>query len=636
MQTFPPTPALGPFKFEAERFGLFVLEVTDYAIYMLSPEGIINSWNAGAQRFKQYTADEIVGQHFSRFYTEEDKQNNLPAKALKTAIEEGKFEAEGWLVRKDGTQFWASVVIDSIRDAEGKLLGFTKITRDITDRKKASEALHVSEERFRLLVQGVTDHAIYMLSPTGEITNWNSGAKRIKGYEDHEIIGTHFSRFYTDEDREKGLPMKALEIAKNSETYESEGWRLRKDGSKFWAHVVISPIKNELGELIGFAKVTRDVTEKRETEKALQKAQEALFHSQKMEAIGRLTGGVAHDFNNLLSVVVSGIEILRFTEKSDVAVKTLESMERAVSRGAALTQQLLSFSRQQPLKQKKHDLNRIINSFESVLRRANKVFVNFEIKLAASVPPVLIDATQFEASLLNLIVNAEDAIADNGNIILQTNTVALNQNEINQLPAGHYVKVSVIDTGEGIPEEILSSVIEPFFTTKPMGKGTGLGLSQVYGLVQQSSGDLKIISTLGKGTEISLYFPALVDDTADGIPKNIHKALVVDDQPDVLNMAAEVFRTLGYEVLSANNAEEALNILKRNPDIEVLFSDVVMPGMSGIDLGQKVRELFPNIKILLVSGYTEPALKSKNANLDDFQFICKPYRITDIVKNLQI
>ncbi|RYZ86183.1 MAG: PAS domain-containing sensor histidine kinase, partial [Moraxellaceae bacterium] len=425
---------------------------------MLSPEGIVSSWNAGAERFKQYTADEIIGQHFSRFYTGEDRASGLPAKALQTALSQGRFEDEGLRVRKDGTEFWASVVIDPIYD-DGQLIGFTKITRDVTERKRATEALRASEEQFRLLVQGVTDYAIYMLSPEGNITNWNVGAQRIKGFESTEVIGTHFSRFYTDEDRAAGLPARALKLAAERDGYESEGWRVRKDGSRFWAHVVIDPLKNEAGELIGFAKVTRDITERREQAQALEKTKEALFHSQKIESLGRLTGGVAHDFNNLLSVIANGITLLRMSTRQSIDVKTLDSMERATSRGAALTKQLLGFARQQPLKQEKQDVNRIVCAFESVLRRALKSSVAFDINLASGVRPVMVDTAQLEAALLNLIVNAGDATSENGVIALKTELVQLTDRQIDLLPAGSYVHISVSDNGEGIPPDILTKVI---------------------------------------------------------------------------------------------------------------------------------------------------------------------------------
>lgn len=500
---------------DAARFRLFIDSVKDYALYILSPEGFVNSWNAGAQRFKGYTADEILGQHFSRFYTEEDRASNLPFRALQIALEEGKFEDEGWRVRKDGSRFWASVVIDPIRDQEGTLLGFAKITRDITERKQAAEALHGSEEQFRLLVQSVTDYAIYMLSSDGIITNWNTGAQRIKGFSRDDVVGTHFSRFYTEEDRNTGLPMTALKIASTEGRFEGEGWRIRKDGSRFWAHVIIDPIKNELGELIAYAKITRDITEKRQAAENLRRAQEALFQSQKLEAIGQLTGGIAHDFNNLLSVIISGIGILAQEIQTPTSAKILEGMERATTQGADLTRQLLTFARKQPLKQDKYNLNHIINSFEVVLHQAQTGSVIFDIKLDPRLPPAMVDASKFEAALLNLVVNARDAMPEGGTITLSTEKVEVYQNNIDGLPAGCYAKVTIRDTGTGMPPDVAKRATEPFYTTKEVGKGTGMGLSQVYGTIKQFGGELIIETEVGKGTAISLFLPAQEGDAND-------------------------------------------------------------------------------------------------------------------------
>ena len=622
------------------RLQLLVESINDYAIYMLSPEGYVKSWNAGAQRFKGYRADEIIGEHFSRFYTAEDREAGLPARALEIAQREGKFEVEGWRVRNDGTRFWASVVIDPIRDADGHLIGFAKITRDIDDRRLAQEALRASEERFRILVQGVTDYAIYMLSPDGEITNWNAGAEKIKGYSTEEAVGSHFSRFYPEEDRHRGMPKRALEIARNEGRFEGEGIRLRKDGSRFWAHVVIDPICNDRGELIGFAKITRDITERKETEQALERARESLFQAQKLDALGKLTGGVAHDFNNLLSVIVSGLEILSKEVKSPAGTRTLASMLRASSRGATLTQQLLSFARQQPLKQEKYSLNALVTGVEALLRRARSESVSLHLDLHPGLSPVRIDAVQFEAALLNLVTNANDAMPAGGTLIVRTENVRLGAAEVGSLPAGDFVKVTVMDTGVGMTPEVAARAIEPFFTTKEIGKGTGMGLSQVLGLVQQSGGDLVLDSHPGKGTSIALFLPALPmegngDLASPDLNAGNEKVLVVDDQTDVLESAIELFKVMGYDVLAANNASEALEILKRVPDIEVLFTDIVMPGMDGVSLAQEARKLLPAINVILVSGYPATHLSRPGVDLSEFHFLKKPFRMAEVARLLR-
>jgi PAS domain S-box-containing protein len=265
------------------RYQLLVESIYDYAIYMLDPTGIVASWNPGAQRFKGYAADEILGEHFSRFYTEHDRATGLPARALATAQAEGKFESEGWRIRKDGTRFWAHVVIDPVRGQDGELIGFAKITRDLTERKAAEADLVRSQEQFRLLVQSVTDYAIYMLDPAGNVANWNVGAQRIKGYRAKEIVGQHFSRFYTEEDRKAGLPQQALATAAREGRFEKEGFRVRKDGTAFLAHVVIDPIRTDSGEILGYTKITRDITERQLAQQQLEEAREAGLD---MDALG--------------------------------------------------------------------------------------------------------------------------------------------------------------------------------------------------------------------------------------------------------------------------------------------------------------------------------------------------------------
>jgi PAS domain S-box-containing protein len=634
---------------DERRFELLVDAVTDYAIYMLDADGFVSSWNSGAQRFKGYQASEIIGEHFSRFYTDEDRAAGVPARALETARREGRFEAEGWRVRKDGARFWAHVVIDAIRDPSGNLVGYAKVTRDITDKKAAEETLRRSEERFRMLVQGVTDYAIYMLDTEGRVTNWNTGAQRIKGYDEHEIVGEHFSRFYTEEEREAGMPAKSLETAAREGRYEREGWRVRKDGTRFWASVVIDAIRAADGTLLGFAKVTRDLTERREAQAALDRARAALFQSQKMEAIGQLTGGIAHDFNNLLTVVVNGLDLLSRTAQDPKQVKIIESMHRAGERAKKLNQQLLAFARKQPLRPQQVNPNAVISGFEAVLRRACGELSHVEIALAAGLRKVEVDVPQFEAALLNLVVNARDAMPEGGKLTISTTNLRLDVDRAGRLglKPGPYVAITVSDSGHGMPEDVRTRVFEPFFTTKEVGKGTGLGLSQVYGFVTQSGGQIDLESEVGKGTRIQLLMPAVggeeqreeEEEEEDGAPREarstLGKVLIVEDEPDVLEIAIDIFDSLGYDVLSANNAATALEVLKREPDIDVLFSDIVMPGgMNGVELAREARRMRPDLKLLLASGYPMSAIGEDGLS-EDVSFISKPYRWTELDEKLR-
>ncbi|WUR12601.1 PAS domain S-box protein [[Empedobacter] haloabium] len=622
-----------------QRFELLVSSITDYAIYMLDPEGHVSSWNAGAQRFKGYAPQDVIGSHFSRFYTDEDRAAGLPELALRTAREEGRFEGEGWRVRKDGTRFWASIVIDPIRTPDGTLVGFAKITRDTTERMTAQEALRESEQRFRLLVQGVTDYALFMLSPQGLITNWNAGAQRIKGYSEAEVVGTHFSRFFTEEDRAAGLPELALETARSTGRHESEGWRVRRDGSHFFAHAVLDAIRDEQGMLIGFAKITRDISEQRKAAESLEQTRNALFQAQKMEAIGQLTGGIAHDFNNLLAVLSSGIDILHAQQPGSTANRVLDSMRRAVERGALLTQQLLSFARQQPLAAATHQLNTLVGAFEPVLRRAGGPQVSFLFDLAPRLASVSVDEARFEATLLNLVVNARDAMPDGGTLTLETRNVVLAASQVGGLPAGRYVCVTVRDTGTGMAPEVVARAFEPFFTTKPVGKGTGLGLSQVYGFIAQSGGDVVIETAVGKGTSISLYLPAVEEagPVDAGLPAvRSERVLIAEDDKLVMAVACELFETMGYEVLTAPDGVAALRVLERDDDIDVLFTDLMMPnGMTGLELARAARARHPAMKIIIASGYPQAALQHEEPGSAEFSFVGKPYRLADLARHLR-
>jgi PAS domain S-box-containing protein len=349
----------------------WVASVADYSICAISVEGRILTWNPGGIAIHGYQPDEIIGQMLDILYTEDDRQKAAPAVGLDIARRTGRHDIEGWRTRKDGTTFWASDVITALHTEGGQLAGFVNIVRDITDKKAAHDAVLESERRFRLLVNGVTDYAIFMLSPEGVVTNWNSGARRIKGYTAEEIIGSHFSRFYTPEDAATGLPLRGLTAAARDGRFEAEGWRVRKDGTRFWAHVVIDAIYDEDGTLAGFAKITRDNTERMEANRALEETRTALFQSQKMEAIGKLTGGVAHDFNNVLQVLRGNLELLENRHASDGWTRErLDKAIDAVERGAKLASQLLAFGRRQPLRPVVINLAPAIRGMDDLLRRA--------------------------------------------------------------------------------------------------------------------------------------------------------------------------------------------------------------------------------------------------------------------------
>ncbi len=612
------------------RFRLLVDAITDYAIYMLSPEGYVTSWNSGAQRFKGYRASEIIGQHFSRFYLDADREAGLPARALSIATNEGRFEGEGWRQRKDGTRFWAHVIIDPIRHSSGELIGFAKITRDLTERKAAENALKRSEEQFRLLVQGVSDYAIYMLDPEGNVTSWNAGAERIKGYRSQEIIGRHFSTFYTDEDRLNGLPEQALATASRDGRFEREGWRQRKDGSRFWASIVIDAIRDDFGDIIGFAKITRDITEKMETQRALEQTREELFQAQKMEAIGQLTGGIAHDFNNLLMAVLGSLEILKKRMPQDPALSPLvDNAMLGAQRGAALTQRMLAFSRRQELQVERIDVSELLRGMMDMVSRSLGPVASLETVFPGSLPAIATDPNQLETAVLNLVVNARDAMPDGGSIKIKATEEVVPDG--GTLPAGHYVRVAVTDEGEGMAEETLKQAVTPFFTTKGVGKGTGLGLSMVQGLAGQSGGRLVLKSRLGEGTTAELWFPVtkaekLFEPSELPLAEAVIglrplRILAVDDDGLVLMNTALMLEDLGHTVFEATAGADALDILRRE-SVDLVISDHAMPRMTGSQLAAAIRTEWPDIPIILATGFAEIP---EGAGIADVPRLGKPF-----------
>lgn len=482
-------------------FELLVSSVTDYAIYMLDPTGRIVTWNAGAQRFKGYRADEIIGENFSRFFTPEDLAADLPARALATAAREGRYEAEGWRLRKDGSRFWANAVLDAIFAPDGALLGFAKITRDITEKMEADRALRDSEQRFQLLINSVSDYAIYMLDREGRVSNWNAGAALIKGYSADEIVGRHFSQFYTPEDIAAGAPEHTLATALRDGKYETEAQRVRKDGSLFWAHVVVDPIYDPQGKHVGFAKVTRDISERKRNEERLEEARAAVANTQKLQALGELTGGIAHDFNNLMTVISGSTELLlrRPDMSADDRQRHLEAIQEMAGRATRLTSHLLAYGRRQTLQPAMIDVNAHIRHAGEVLGPTLGNQIELVLDLPALRCAVEVDPGEFETALFNAALNARDAMPEGGRLTMRTADVNRDGSDC--------VAIVVEDTGMGMPDAVRERAFDPFFTTKEVGQGTGLGLSQIHGFAAQAGGHVELDSVEGQGTRVRIVLP---------------------------------------------------------------------------------------------------------------------------------
>ncbi len=504
---------------------------------------------------------------------------------------------------------------------------------------------------YQRLVQSVIDYAIFMLDEEGHVASWNPGAERIKGYSTDEILGEHFSRFYTPEDIEKRVPWNALESARTEGRFTAEGWRRRKDGSRFWASVVIDPIRDDDGKIIGFAKITRDLTERREAQIELEKSQQALFQSQKMEAVGQLTGGLAHDFNNLLAGITGSLDLM----KPRLAQGRINDVERyitaaqgAASRAAALTHRLLAFARRQPLEAKPVDINKLISGIEELIRRTAGPGITIETILAAGLWTCLCDKNQLENAILNLCINARDAMPNGGRITVETVNTWVDEAGAAQrdMSVGQYVAICVSDTGEGMSKETIAKAFDPFFTTKPIGKGTGLGLSMIYGFAKQSGGQARIYSEVGHGTTVKIYLPrhrgpaeaAFVEAKSDELPKSQagETVLVVDDEPTVRMLIGDTLAELGYRRIEAADAASAMKVLESDVNIDLLITDVGLPGeMNGKQLADAVRKSRPKLKILFITGYAQNAAVS-NGHLDPgMHVLSKPFPMDQLASRIR-
>jgi len=613
-----------PLRRSEERFRLLVEGVIDYAIFILDRGGHISTWNAGAERIKGYRAHEIIGKHFSIFYPPEAVTRGVPAHELEVAQREGRLEDEGWRLRKDGTPFWANVVITVLRDDSGRHLGFSKVTRDLTDRRRQEEALRHSEERFRLMVESVRDYAIFMLDPGGYITSWNAGAERIKGYRPAEIIGKHFTVFYPPDALARGLPEHELEVAQREGRCEDEGWRLRKDGTRFWANVVITALFDATGRLRGFAKVTRDLTE-RERLEALE-----LKGRQTSEFLAML----GHELRNPLAPIRNAVEIIRARDVKDPRVSwASDAIDRQVNHLSRLVEDLLDMSRIASGKVTFHkeplDLAVLVSH---VVEPTRLLLEERKHSLSLTLPdePLRVngDVTRLSQVVLNLLNNAAKYTPRGGQI-----WVTLRRED------GQAI-LSVRDNGIGMAPDLVPRVFDLFIQgERALDRsegGLGIGLTLVRKLVGHHGGTVDAFSAgPGQGSEFVVRLPALDRPTAEATPPaepaapehwpTRRRVLVVDDNADAADTMAILLQVWGHDVHVARDGPTALAVAAESRP-EVVLLDIGLPGMTGYEVAQRLREIAADAVLVAMTGYGQDEDRRTSREAGFALHLVKPVR----------
>jgi PAS domain S-box-containing protein len=619
-------------KVDPALYQLAIEQTRDYALFLLDTDGRVLTWNAGAEAIKGYAAEEIIGRHFSIFYPPEALQIGWPAHELKVATQEGRFEDEGWRIRKDGSRFWANVVITALRDDNGQLVAFSKITRDLTDRKLHEEALRQSEEQFRLLVDGVVDYAIYMLDPTGVVTSWNAGARHIKGYTRDEIIGRHFSRFYAPEDIAAGKPWEDLAAARRSGRAEQEGWRFKKNGQGFWARTVLTRLSDAEGRLRGFAKVTQDLSERRQI-KDLERA---------TQNVTEFIAMLAHELRNPLAPIRYAVQVL--AKGADPAPKTLvETIDRQSAQLSRIVDDLLEISRVTQgilsIEEKPVDLADVVRiAVETALPliEARRHTVSLDLpdhRLLAQG-----DAQRLMQLVANLLNNAARYTPEGGRIAVTAEA------------EGGEALVRVSDNGRGIEPQMMDHIFDMFVqgpqSVLQAGGGLGIGLALARKIAQLHGGSLEAHSEgAGKGSEFTLRIPlmdpALAWEGASaaaqahvepGLPRRV---LVVDDNVDAAEMLDVLLKSLGHKTCVAHDGLEAL---KRAADFhpDIVLLDIGLPGADGYEVARGLRALRKDdpLRIVAITGWGQDADKQKSRQAGFDVHLVKPVDPAELMRVL--
>jgi PAS domain S-box-containing protein len=607
-----------------ERFRLLVENVQDYAIFMLDPEGRVMSWNRGARRIKGYEAAEIIGKHFSVFYPPEATARDWPATELKEAARTGHFEDEGWRLRKDGTRFWANVVITALRDADGRLRGYSKITRDLSERRLQEERLRQSEERFRLLLEGIEDYAIFMLDPVGRVTSWNTGAQRMTGYTEAEILGQSFERFYPAEEMAAGRPAEDLRTAMLNRRAEDLGWRLRKDGERFWAETVLTALHDAEGQLRGFAQVTRDMTERKRMESLEQQGRR----------LTEFLAMLAHELRNPLAPIRNAVGIMGAHRDLPPQVAwSRDVIERQTGQLARLVDDLLDVSRitrgKLRMKGEAMDLNVAVHrALESSRPLIDGRRQSLELRLEEHPLAVHGDMTRLTQVIVNLLNNAAKYTPEGGRI------------EIESAQDADECVVRVRDNGMGIPPYLLDRVFDLFAqgdrTLDRSEGGLGIGLTLARRIVVLHGGSIVARSEgAGRGAEFEVRLPRLevefngrLEDSPSrpaGETSRKRSILVVDDNEDAAASLAMLLRMTGHEVAIAREGEEALERAATDPP-DVVLLDIGLPGMNGYEVAARLRARRDRrpMRIYALTGYGQEEDRRRSAEAGFDGHLVKP------------
>ena len=620
---------------DPDLYRIAVEQTKDYAVFLLDPAGRIMTWNLGAARIKGYSREEIIGRHFSTFYPREAIDRGWPAHELVVAAAEGRFEDEGWRIRKDGSRFWASVAISALRDVDGKLLGFAKITRDLTDRKRREDALRQSEERFRLLVDGVVDYAIFMLDQEGFVTSWNSGAQRIKGYSHAEIIGQHVSRFYTADDLDAGRPWEDLAAARRLGRAEQQGWRVKKDGERFWARAVLTALYDPEARLRGFAKITQDLTDQR--------------HMLDLETgarnLNEFIAILAHELRNPLAAIRNAVQVMAKASAEDPAHEAMRrTIDRQSTQLARIVDDLLDTARitrgALHLERESVDLAMVLrDAVEASTPAMESGGHHLELDIAAT--PLLVegDATRLTQLVANLLNNAARYTPPGGRITVKAWAEA------------RWAVLTVRDTGRGIEPQNIDRIFDMFAQGRTarqrVGQGLGIGLALARRIAELHNGSLKARSEgENKGSEFTLRLPLSDPDQtaptkrAQAVPEAAvppvtpRRVLVVDDNADAATTLDALLKSLGHETSVAGGGVEALRLaVEFRPDIVLL--DIGMPDIDGYEVARRLRNLNDRpFRIVAVTGWGQEPDRQKSREAGFDAHLVKPVSANELVQIL--